>query len=52
MPRCQAHLGDLKEFPGVKVWSDSVGKAQGSSTQPRGVEIFAGVFSYKFLVLF
>lgn len=51
MPRCQAHLDDLEEFPDAKVWSDSVDKAQGSSTQPRGVAIFAGVFSCNFLVL-
>lgn len=52
MPRCWVYLDDLKEFPNIRVWSDSIDKAQGSSAQPRGVAIFAGVFSCKFLVLF
>jgi len=52
MPGCLAHLHDLKEFAGFKVWSGSIDIGQRGLAQPRGVEIFAGVFSCKFLVLF
>lgn len=51
MPRCLVHLHDLKEFPDCKVWSGSIDGARGGLTQPRGTEIFSGVFSCKFLVL-
>lgn len=52
MCRCLAHLHDLKEFPDFKVWLGSIDVAQGDLTQARGIEIFAGVSSCKFLGLF